>query len=77
MFSLPIIHSRAEAVQPVRGISAMEVYQLLPIHPHVFNLPGNYAVNLQVTNNLGCQGTASLKTKTGVYRRKPRRNSKF
>ncbi|MBS1600317.1 MAG: PKD domain-containing protein [Bacteroidetes bacterium] len=32
---------------------------------HIFNLPGNYAVNLQVTNNFGCQGTASLKTKTG------------
>jgi len=32
---------------------------------HIFTLPGNYAVNLQVINNFGCQGTASLKTKTG------------
>lgn len=32
---------------------------------HVFSLPGNYSVNLQVINSFGCQGTASLKTKTG------------
>jgi len=32
---------------------------------HIFTLPGNYAVNLQVTNSFGCQGSASLKTKTG------------
>ncbi|HEX4849558.1 MAG TPA: PKD domain-containing protein, partial [Puia sp.] len=32
---------------------------------YTFTLPGNYAVNLQVVNNFGCKGSASLKTKTG------------
>ncbi|HTQ66937.1 MAG TPA: PKD domain-containing protein, partial [Puia sp.] len=32
---------------------------------HTFLLPANYSVNLQVINNFGCIGTASLKTKSG------------
>ncbi|PWT74890.1 MAG: hypothetical protein C5B59_10095 [Bacteroidetes bacterium] len=32
---------------------------------YTFSLPGNYAINLQVINNFGCKGSASLKTKTG------------